>query len=360
MRNASITGWGKCLPPTLLTNHDLESIVDTNDEWITTRTGIKERRISHVPLSDLAALAGKRALAAAGLDAADVDVVMVATCTPDTLLPSTAGVVQHKIGATSAGAFDQNAACSGFLYSLISASGMIAGGVMDTALVIGADMLTHLLDFTDRSTAVLFGDGAGAVVLQATEEEAGILASRMGSDGSVAEILWVEGSGSATGHTEVEKNHKLAAISMDGPEVFKRAVKAMGDASSEVIEEAGWTLDDVDLFIPHQANARIIDSTARRLKLDSAKVFVNIESYGNTSAATIPIALTEALEAGRVRPGSNLVFAAFGAGLSWAAAALKFGDRVTPVGTSHEELPHTDATVFELLADNFAYFGGGQ
>ena len=182
MRNALITGWGKCLPPTLLTNHDLESIVDTDDEWITTRTGIKERRISHVPLSDLAALAGKRALAAAGVEPEDVDLVMVATCTPDTLMPSAAGMVQNKLGATSAGAFDQNAACSGFLYSLISASGMVASGVIDTALVIGADVLTHLLDFSDRSTAVLFGDGAGAVVVQATDEDAGIIASRMGSD----------------------------------------------------------------------------------------------------------------------------------------------------------------------------------
>ncbi len=359
MRNASITGWGKCLPPTLLTNHDLESIVDTDDEWITTRTGIKERRISHVPLSDLAALAGKRALAAAGVEPEDVDLVMVATCTPDTLMPSAAGMVQNKLGATSAGAFDQNAACSGFLYSLISASGMVASGVIDTALVIGADVLTHLLDFSDRSTAVLFGDGAGAVVVQATDEDAGIIASRMGSDGSVAEILWVEGSGSATGHTEVERNHHLGAISMNGPEVFKRAVKAMGDASFAVIEEAGWSVDDVDLLVPHQANVRIIDATARRLKLDSSKVFVNIASYGNTSAATIPIALTEALENGRVQPGSKLVFAAFGAGLSWAAVALKFGSRVTPISEIDEELPPTDATVFDLLADNFAYFGGG-
>ena len=359
MRRAAITAVGHYLPEDRLTNEDLERMVDTNDEWITTRTGIKERRISHVPLSDLAALAGKRALAAAGVEAEDVDLVMVATCTPDTLMPSAAGLVQDKLGATSAGAYDQNAACSGFLYSLISASGMVVSGVIDTALVIGADMLTHLLNFNDKSTAVLFGDGAGAVVLQATEEDAGIVASQMGSDGSVAKILWVEGSGSATGHAEVERNHQIAAISMNGPEVFKRAVKAMGDSAAAVMEHAGWTVDDVDLLVPHQANVRIIDATARRLKLDSSKVFVNIGSYGNTSAATIPIALTEAVESGRVQPGSKLVLVAFGAGLGWAATAIKFGARVTPLSEIDEELPPTDATVFELLADNFAYFGGG-
>ncbi len=196
-------------------------------------------------------------------------------------------------------------------------------------------------------------------MLEASDDGSGIVSSTMGSDGSVAEILWVEGSGSATGHTEVERNHHLASISMDGPEVFKRAVKAMGDASAAVVAEAGWSLDEIDLLIPHQANVRIIDSTARRLKLDSAKVFVNIASYGNTSAATIPIALTEALEAGRVPPKAKLVFAAFGAGLSWAAATVQFGSRIVPLAEITDELPPTDATVFDLLADNFEYFGGG-
>ncbi|MDH3606440.1 MAG: ketoacyl-ACP synthase III [Acidimicrobiia bacterium] len=359
MTNSIITGWGKCLPPTVLTNHDLESLVDTNDDWITSRTGIKERRISHVGTAELATLAGKRALAAAGIEATDVDLVSVATCTPDMLIPSAASLVQDALGATNAGAIDQNAACSGFLYGLITASGMVQAGVIDTALVVGAERLTYFIDFTDRGTAVLFGDGAGAVVVQATDEPGGLKASDMGSDGSVANILWAPGSGTATNRMELQRNHHLQAIAMNGPEVFKRAVKAMGDSAADVVAKAGWDLDDVDLLIPHQANVRIIDATARRLQLDPAKVFVNIASYGNTSAATIPIALTEALESRRVTPGAKIVFAAFGAGLSWAAAAWEFGSRVEPLGTTDEELPPTDGNVMTLLADNFAYYGGG-
>lgn len=359
LTNSSITGWGKCLPPTVLTNHDLEALVDTNDDWITSRTGIKERRISHVGTSELATLAGKRALAAAGVDATEVDLVSVATCTPDTLMPSAASLVQNALGATNAGAVDQNAACSGFLYGLITACAMVEAGVVGTALVIGAERLTYFIDFTDRGTAVLFGDGAGAVVVQATDEPSGLRGSEMGSDGSVADILWAPGSGTATNRVDLEKNHKHMAVSMNGPEVFKRAVKAMGDASTKVVEQAGWALEDVDILIPHQANTRIIDATARRLKLDSSKVFVNIASYGNTSAATVPIALTEALEAGRIDPGAKVVFAAFGAGLSWAAAAFEFGSRIHPLGVSDEELPPTDGDVMALLTENFAYFGGG-
>jgi 3-oxoacyl-[acyl-carrier-protein] synthase-3 len=274
-------------------------------------------------------------------------------------MPSAASLVQNALGATNAGAVDQNAACSGFLYSLITACGMVEAGVVETALVIGAERLTYFIDFTDRGTAVLFGDGAGAVVVQATDEPGGLKGSEMGSDGSVADILWSPGSGTATNRLELESNHKRMAMSMNGPEVFKRAVKAMGDSSAKVVAQAGWGLDDVDILIPHQANTRIIDATARRLQLDSSKVFVNIASYGNTSAATIPIALTEALEAGRIDPGAKIVFAAFGAGLSWAAAAFEFGSRVHPLGVSDEELPPTDADVMALLAENFAYFGGG-
>lgn len=359
MTNSSITGWGKCLPPTVLTNHDLESLVDTSDDWITSRTGIKERRISHVGTAELATLAGKRALAAAGIEPGDVDLVSVATCTPDMLIPSAASLVQNALGATKAGAIDQNAACSGFLYGLITATGMVQAGIIETALVVGAERLTYFIDFTDRATAVLFGDGAGAVVVQASDQPGGLKASEMGSDGSVADILWAPGTGTGVNRMELERNHHLQAIAMNGPEVFKRAVTAMGDASASVVKKAGWALADVDLLIPHQANVRIIDATARRLQLDPSKVFVNIASYGNTSAATIPIALTEALEAGRVAPGAKIVFAAFGAGLSWAAAAYEFGSRVEPLGTSEETLPPSDGDVMALLADNFAYYGGG-
>jgi 3-oxoacyl-[acyl-carrier-protein] synthase-3 len=357
--NSSITGWGKCLPPTVLTNHDLETLVDTSDDWITARTGIKERRISHVGTAELARVAAERALAAAGIAATDVDLVSVATCTPDMLLPSAAALVQNSIGAVNAGAVDQNAACSGFLYGLITATGMVEAGMIDTALVVGAERLTYFIDFTDRGTAVLFGDGAGAVVVQSSDEPGGLKGSKMGSDGSLASILWAPGSGTSTNRMELEKDHKRLAVEMNGPEVFKKAVTAMGDSAAAVVAQAGWALEDVDILIPHQANTRIIDATARRLQVDQTRVFVNIASYGNTSAATIPIALTEALETGRVVPGAKIVFAAFGAGLSWAAAAYEFGSRVEPLGESDAALPPTDADVFDLLQENFDYFGGG-
>lgn len=350
-----ITGWGACLPPAVLTNADLETLTDTSDEWILTRTGIAERRISHVDTSDLAAVAGSRALAAAGITAADVDMLLLATCTPDRLVPSAAATVQHKIGATRAAAMDLNAACSGFLYALATADQMIEAGAVRRALVIGAEKLSYWLDFTDRSTSVLFGDGAGAVVVEATEEAGGLLAFELGSDGSAGDILCVRDSG--TQGRPAPGRHPI--ISMEGPVLFRRAVDAMGEAAAAVVERAGLELHEVDLLIPHQANIRIIDATARRLGIDSAKVFVNIASYGNTSAATIPIALTEALAAGRIGPGDALVFAAFGGGLTWGAAAYRWGSRTEPVGTSEVALPDTDKTALEILASNVAMFGTG-
>ena len=324
MTNSSITGWGKCLPPTVLTNHDLEALVATNDDWITSRTGIKERRISHVGTADLATLAGKRALAAAGLSATDVDLVSVATCTPDMLIPSAASLVQDALGATNAGAVDQNAACSGFVYSLIMASGMVEAGIVQTALIIGAERLTYLIDFSDRDTAVLFGDGAGAVVVQATDEPAGLRASRMGSDGSLADILWAPGSGTGVNRMELEGNHHLQAIAMNGPEVFKRAVKAMGDASTTVVEEAGWGLEDVDILIPHQANLRIIAAAAKKLDLPMDRVVVTVDEHANTSSASIPLALDVAVRDGRVKRGELLLFEAFGAGFTWGSALVRY------------------------------------
>jgi len=355
MRNAVITGWGKCVPPAVLSNADLETVTDTNDEWIITRTGIKERRISHVDTSDMAAVAGLRAVAAAGLEPDDIDLILVATCTPDRLIPSTATLVQDKIGAGHAAAMDLNAACSGFIFGLVTARQMIGAGGFDRVLLIGAEKLHYFLDFTDRSTSVLFGDGAGAVVLEGSDEDAGVLAFELGSDGSAAEILCVPRSGTE-GVPAVDRR---TVVKMEGPEVFRRAVSAMGDASTRVMEEAGLGLEDVDLLIPHQANIRIIDATARRLKLDPAKVFVNIASYGNTSAATIPIALSEAMEEGRIAPGSNIVFAAFGGGLTWAAAAYRWGSRTEPLRTSDAELPESDASGLELMQPNIDMYGRG-
>ncbi|CAN5804759.1 ketoacyl-ACP synthase III [soil metagenome] len=355
VRNAVITGWGKCLPPAVLSNHDLEQLTDTSDEWITSRTGIKERRISHVEVSDLAAVAGHRALAAADMTAADLDLIILGTCTADSLIPSAAALLQHKLGATHAASFDLNAACSGFVYSLVVASNMIRAGTHERVLVVGAEKLHRHLDFTDRSTAVLFGDAAGAVVLEAGDEPTGVLASELGMDGTVADILQVPRDGSAGDVTAPVPTD--SGIRMNGPEVFRRAVVTMGDAATRVLDQAGYGIDDVDIFIPHQANVRIIDAVAKRLHLPDSKVFVNIGSYGNTSAATIPVALTEALEQGRVAAGSLVVFAAFGAGLSWAAAAVRWGERVEPLATSDAELVASTADAMELLQPNIDYFG---
>jgi 3-oxoacyl-[acyl-carrier-protein] synthase-3 len=355
MPNAIISGWGKCLPPAVLSNHDLEALVDTSDDWITTRTGIKERRISHVEVSDMARVASLHALAAAGKTAADLDLIIVATCTGDSVIPSTASILQAKLEAWNAAAFDLNAACSGFVYSFVVASNMIKAGPYRTVLVVGAEKLHFHLDFTERSTCVLFGDAAGAVVLEATDDEVGMLSSELGMDGSAASILSIPRDGTA-GSRDYPKPEECRFV-MDGPELFRRAVVKMGEASTRVIERAGLSLDQVDLLIPHQANVRIIDATARRLGLDSAKVFVNIGSYGNTSAATIPVALTEALEQGRIKPGDNVVFTAFGAGLSWAAAVVKWGDRVEPIATSDAELPPNTRTTMELLEGNLEFFG---
>jgi 3-oxoacyl-[acyl-carrier-protein] synthase-3 len=350
-----ITGWGKCLPPAVLSNTDLETLTDTSDEWITTRTGIKERRISHAETSDLAAVAGLRAVAAAGLEPEDLDLVIVATCTPDRLIPSAAALAQAKMGATRAGVMDINAACSGFLYGLSVADQMVRAGSMGRVLVVGAEKLHFFLDFTDRATSVLFGDGAGAVVLEPSDEEGGLLAFELGADGTAAEILCVPLSGTE-GHPGTARRTR---VQMEGQAVFRRAVEAMGDAAARVVSRAGLDLEDIDLFIPHQANLRIIEATARRLGLGPDKVVVNVADYGNTSAASIPIALVEALEEGRVVPGAVLVLAAFGGGLTWAAGALRWGSRVTPLGLSEAALPASTATGLELMEPNVRLYGKG-
>jgi 3-oxoacyl-[acyl-carrier-protein] synthase-3 len=355
VRTPLITGWGKCLPPAVLSNADLETLTNTTDEWITTRTGVKERRICHVETSDMAAVAGLKATAAAGLDPGDIDLVIVATCSPDRLVPSAAAMAQAKMGMPRAAAVDLNAACSGFIFALATADQMIRTGSMDRILVIGAEKLHYWLDFTDRSTSVLFGDGAGAVVVEASDDPGGLLAFELGTDGSAWEVIAVAGTGSEG----TPGSGSRPIIQMDGQALFRRAVEAMGDASLRVLAKAGLGKDDVDLLIPHQANLRIIEATARRLDLDLSRVFVNVGSYGNTSAATIPIALTEALECGRVSPGSTLVFAAFGGGLTWAAAAYRWGSRVTPLGESSARLSDTALTGLDLVRANVEAYGKG-
>lgn len=353
LRYAEITGWGKALPPTVLTNSDLERIVDTSDQWITSRSGIKERRISHVPATDMADLAARRAVAAAGIEAEQIDLIVNATCTPESLIPASASYIQAKIGAVRSGAIDVNANCSGFVYGYVMADSMVRSGAADTVLLVGVERLSWLVDYTDRTTCILFGDGAGAVVISATAEPAGVLASELGVDGTMADILCVPNDGTI----EPGSANRRTRLVMHGSDVFRRAVTAMADASENVVNRAGWDLDDIDLLVPHQANQRIIDATARRLKLDPSRVFLNIHAYGNTSAATIPIALTEAIEVGRIPPRGNLVFAAFGGGLTWAAAAVRFGERVEPVGSIEDELPATDRTVWDLIQPNFDFYG---
>lgn len=355
VRHAEITGWGKALPPTVLTNADLERIVDTSDEWITTRTGIKERRISHVEATELAVVASRHALAAAGLEASQLDLIINATCTPESLIPASASYVQAELEAVNAGAMDLNANCSGFLYAFVTASAMIQSGVSSRILIVGVEKLSFVTDYTDRNTCILFGDGAGAVVLEATDQPVGMLASELGVDGTTTDLLHIPIHG--TRGVPGPRDPATSGIKMEGTEVFRRAVTMMGESSAGVIDRAGWSLDDVDLLIPHQANQRIIDATARRLKLDTARVFVNIHAYGNTSAATIPIALTEAIEQGRIEPGAKLVFAAFGGGLTWAAAAVQWGNRVEPVAMSDAAVPATDQSLMDLLQPNLDYYG---
>lgn len=257
--NAEITGWGKCMPPNVLTNHDLEGLIETSDDWITTRTGIKERRISHVEASELAAVAGMRALAAAGKSAEDLDLILVATCSGDSIIPSTASRVQELMGAVNAAAMDLNAACSGFVYGLVVGTNMIRGGTNKTVLVVGTEKLHHLMNFQDRKTCVLFGDGAGAVVLEPSDDTVGLLGSDLGIDGTAGKFLQVPVDGTQGGPEH--RAPELCGITMDGQEVFRRAVTMMAESSKLALERSGLDLADVDLLIPHQANVRIIDAT---------------------------------------------------------------------------------------------------
>ncbi|HEV8633263.1 MAG TPA: beta-ketoacyl-ACP synthase III [Chloroflexota bacterium] len=326
-RYAQIVGWGKALPARSMHNREFEQIADTTDEWIRTRTGIIERRIAGPgeTTATLAIQAAGRALAVANLDPGRVDFVLVCTCTPDKLMPATAPIVQQAIGATRAAAVDVNAACAGFVYGLVMASGLIAAGMHRNVLVVGADTLSRWLDWSDRRVSILFGDGAGAVLLQATDQPTGLFASQLRADGAGADLLHIPAGGSlapSTAETLLAGDH---FIKMDGQAVFKFAVKIVVESTREVLDRAKLGVDDVDLFIPHQANVRIIDAAAKTLGLPNEKVYTNLDRYGNTSAASIPIALCEAIEEGRMRPGDNLVMCGFGAGLTWGTAVFQWG-----------------------------------
>jgi 3-oxoacyl-[acyl-carrier-protein] synthase III len=326
-RYVKIAGWGKYLPERVMPNSELARLVDTSDEWIRARTGIGERRIAADEEStcSLAVQAARPALALAGVAPEELDLIIVATCTPDySNMPATASLVQHALGASRAGAFDLNAVCSGFLYGLATGSQFVLTGVHQNVLVIGAEVFTRILDWEDRSTCVLFGDGAGAVVLQPTAAPGGLLSFVLGSDGSGGCSLYVPAGGSrepASAASVAERRHY---VKMQGREVFRFAARIVPDSTLSALEQAGLTTDDIDLLIPHQANVRIIDAAARRLKLSDGAVFSNVERYGNTSAASIPVALCEAIEEGRVQSGDTIVMSGFGAGLSWGTAVWRW------------------------------------
>ncbi len=322
-----IAGTGSYLPETVVTNEELSKRVDTSDEWIFTRTGIRERRIAAEGefTSHMATAAARKALEQAGLKPEDVQVIIVATITPDTLTPATACYVQHQLGAKAAVAFDISAACSGFLFAMKICKRMISDGAFENALIIGAEKLSAFVNWEDRTTCVLFGDGAGAAVLRRAEEGEGeILASEMGSDGNLSHLLHIPGGGSACPITETNVGDHLASLAMMGKEVFKHAVNRMKEAAETVIERAGLKAEDIALIIPHQANLRIIDAIADRLSVPEGRVFVNLDKYGNTSAAAVAIALDEANRSGAIKRGDHIVLVVFGAGLTWAASVVRW------------------------------------
>lgn len=326
MKRSKILGTGRYLPEKVLTNFDLEKIVVTSNEWIVSRTGIETRHIvaDDQATSDMATEAAKKALEKAGVSADEIDMIIVATITPDMAFPSTACLVQANLGATKAAAFDLEAACTGFVYGLSIADAYIRAGIYKHILVIGAEAMSRILDWTDRNTCVLFGDGAGAAVIGASEGEEGILSTILGADGEGGKFLLQPAGGSrrpASAETVANREH---TVNMSGTDVFKFAVRIMGNASLEAIEKAGLQLEDINILVPHQANMRIIGAAAKRLALPMDKVKINLNKYGNISAASIPIALDEALEEGMIKPGDNVVLTGFGGGLTWGSAVIRF------------------------------------
>jgi 3-oxoacyl-[acyl-carrier-protein] synthase-3 len=327
MKYSKITGWGMSVPEQVLTNHDLEQIVDTTDEWIVTNTGIRERHIAGEgeTTSTLSIAAGQQALERAGVAAKDLDLIIVATSSPDHFLPPVASQVQDGLGAKRAGAFVLTAGCTGFVYGLATAHQFITSGAYRNILVIGTEIISSFLNWEDRRTCVLFGDASGAVVLQASDEPGGVLSFVLGSDGSKAEALIVRGMGSAMPVSHEVLDNNWHVIEMKGSTVAKFAMKVLAQSAAEAAAAAGLTMDDIDLLIPHQSNVRLIEFARRQLGLPPEKVFINLDRYANTSAAAIPVALCEALDTGRAKEGDTIVLASFGGGLTWAALTLHLG-----------------------------------
>ncbi len=369
-RYAHIIGWGKYTPSKVLSNEDLAKSVDTSDGWIRERTGIGARHIAtKETTASMALYAAQDALEVADVNPAEIDLVIVATATPEHPFPATACLVQDQLGAENAGAFDLEAGCSGFVYGLSVATGMIRSGMYNTILVVGAETLSRIVDWKDRSTCVLFGDGAGAFILRGSKEYGGILSTVLGSDGSGGELLQIPAGGSKFPVSVETITSNMHTVKMNGREVYRFATHVMADAAKQAMSRANIPMGELDLLIPHQANIRIIEHAAKALKLPPEKVFVNLENYGNTSAASIPIAMVEALEAQRVNPGDHIVFVGFGAGLTWAACAIEWtqpmlGRKLSPQrvaqsrlrytwshvkSTGHRALRHVDSAVSRVI-----------
>ena len=349
MIHAAITGWGKCLPPAVLSNHDLSSLLDTSDEWIVSRTGIRERRISHVGLEELAYVAAARALAAAGITGSSIELIVFGTCSHEDQVPNMASGIQVRIGAQPAAAFDINTACTSFLYGLSAATALIRTQVVHNALVIGAELISPFMDWTDRDVAVLFGDGAAAVVLEASDREEGVLAEKLGCYGDAREILRVQGMGGRYANRGVL--YGITRWQFEGQEIFKRAVQGMSGACEDALTRLNLKPRDVDLLVPHQANLRIIEAVAKRAHVPMERVYVNVQRYGNMSAATVPVALCEALEEQRVRPGALLLMPGFGGGLSYCAHVVRWGSRTTPLKSSAVELPPNERPALQIIRE---------
>jgi 3-oxoacyl-[acyl-carrier-protein] synthase-3 len=349
MTHAAIVGWGKCLPPAILTNQDLATFLPTDDEWITSRTGMKERRISHVPGIELAITAARRAIACAGMSGKDIELVIYGSCSNDETVPNSASGVQQRIGATQAAAFDVNTACTSFMYGLSIGSSMIKTGIVKNALVIGVELISQYMDWDNRNVAVLFGDGAAAMVLQETDEETGVIAEKLQCYADSRQILRVRGMGTMYANLGVPFGQ--TNWDFDGQEIFRKAVQGMSDASLNVMQRSGVTMDDIALVVPHQANLRIIDAVAKRTGAGADKVFLTVQKYGNMSSATAPVAMVEAVEEGRVPPGGLVLMPAFGGGLTLSAHLIRWGRRMTPLQSCDAELPPSPQTALEIVND---------
>jgi len=344
---AEITGWGKCTPPAVLTNHDLATFMETSHEWIVSRTGIKQRHISHVSCSEMARVASERAIACAGIDVTEIDLVIFGSTSPDEMIPNSASIIVNKIGAVNASGFDINSACTSFLYALNIGTDMIKAGSMKTVLVIGMEKASRFMDWGKRDSAVLFGDGGGAVVLQATEKELGLINAKLSIVPDTRNMIRIPKLGMDLAHKELQEFYN--SLDFDGQNIFKNAVRGTNSACDSILEKTGCQPEEIDFFVPHQANVRIIETLAKRMKFDMNKVMVCVDIYGNTSAGTIPLALCDALEAGRIKPNMTMLTASFGAELTCGAGIIKWGDRVTPISTSNAELPACDQTALEII-----------